>query len=77
MDSEKITFDNILDTIKNFKNKKVHIGDCIIDTFTYCSMIGGMTKTPTMSLKKESINQYVGGAGIVAKHLAAAGITCS
>ena len=74
MDSEKITFDNILDTIKNFKNKKVHIiGDCIIDTFTYCSMIGGMTKTPTMSLKKESINQYVGGAGIVAKHLAAAG----
>jgi rfaE bifunctional protein kinase chain/domain/rfaE bifunctional protein nucleotidyltransferase chain/domain len=74
MDSEKIKFDNILDTIKNFKNKKIHIiGDCIIDTFTYCSMIGGMTKTPTMSLKKESVNQYVGGAGIVAKHLAAAG----
>jgi len=74
MESEKITFDDLFETVNKFKNKKVHIiGDCIIDTFTYCSMIGGMTKTPTMSLKKEYFNNYVGGAGVVAKHLAAAG----
>ena len=52
MKSEKITFDDLFETVNKFKNKKVHIiGDCIIDTFTYCSMIGGMTKTPTMSQK--------------------------
>lgn len=74
MDSEKITFNEIIKTINSFNNKTVHIiGDCIIDTFTYCSMIGGMTKTPTMSLKKEYSKEFVGGAGIVAKHLAAAG----
>lgn len=74
MNSEKITFENIINNIYSFKNQHVHIvGDCIIDSFTYCTMIGGMTKTPTMSLKKEKTIQYVGGAGIVAKHLAAAG----
>ena len=36
-------------------------------------MIGGMTKTPTMSVRFENRNDFVGGAGIVAKHLKAAG----
>jgi rfaE bifunctional protein kinase chain/domain len=36
-------------------------------------MIGGMTKTPTMSVRFERKVDYVGGAGIVAKHLRAAG----
>src|SRR5262249_61581213 len=36
-------------------------------------MVGGNTKTPTMSVLLERKVDYVGGAGIVAKHLAAAG----
>jgi bifunctional ADP-heptose synthase (sugar kinase/adenylyltransferase) len=36
-------------------------------------MIGGQTKTPTMSVLFERQIDYVGGAGIVAKHLKAAG----
>ena len=36
-------------------------------------MIGGMTKTPTMSVRFEKKIDYVGGAGVVAKHLRAAG----
>ena len=36
-------------------------------------MIGGQTKTPTMSVLYERRTDYVGGAGIVAKHLIAAG----
>ena len=36
-------------------------------------MIGGQTKTPTMSVLFERKVDYVGGAAIVAKHLAAAG----
>ena len=33
-------------------------------------MIGGMTKTPTMSVRFESQVDFVGGAGVVAKHCA-------
>ena len=31
--------------------RRVHVvGDTIVDTFTYTTMIGGQTKTPTMSV---------------------------
>ena len=36
-------------------------------------MIGGMTKTPTMSVRFDKQADFIGGAGIVAKHLRAAG----
>src|SRR3546814_2617333 len=36
-------------------------------------MIGGQTKTPTMSVLYEDRTDYVGGAGVVAEHLRAAG----
>jgi len=36
-------------------------------------MIGGMTKTPTMSVRFEKKIDYTGGAAVVAKHLRAAG----
>lgn len=74
MESEKITFQNLKEIIKNFEKKKIHIiGDTIVDGFTNCSMIGGMTKTPTMSFKFDYNTKFLGGAGIVAKHLKAAG----
>lgn len=53
---------------------KVHvIGDTIVDSYTQTTMIGGQTKTPTLSVRQDSRTDYVGGAGIVAKHLRAAG----
>jgi hypothetical protein len=56
------------------KGVRIHVlGDTIVDTYTYCSMAGGMTKTPTMSVRMEEKVDFVGGAGIVAKHLRAAG----
>jgi bifunctional ADP-heptose synthase (sugar kinase/adenylyltransferase) len=36
-------------------------------------MIGGMTKTPTPSVRFDGRQDFIGGAGIVAAHLAAAG----
>ena len=36
-------------------------------------MLGGQGKTPTMSVKFERKDDFIGGAGIVAKHLKAAG----
>ena len=36
-------------------------------------MIGGQTKTPTISVLFDKQVDYVGGAGVVAEHLRAAG----
>lgn len=74
MEAENISFADLRNTIHSMKGVKVHVvGDTIVDSYTYCSMIGGMTKTPTMSVRFEKQVDYVGGAGIVAKHLRAAG----
>ncbi len=56
------------------EGRRVHVvGDTIVDSYTHCAMIGGQTKTPTMSVAFERKVDFVGGAGIVAKHLMAAG----
>ena len=74
MKAEDITFQNLRDAVQKLKGIKVHVvGDTIVDSYTYCSMAGGMTKTPTMSVRLENKLDFVGGAGIVAKHLSAAG----
>jgi rfaE bifunctional protein kinase chain/domain len=74
MQNENITFQNLKDSLSAMNGVKVHvIGDTIIDSYTYCSMIGGMTKTPTMSVRFEKKVDYTGGAAVVAKHLRAAG----
>ncbi len=74
MESSKITFDDLRREVKNLSGKKVHIvGDTIVDSYTHTTMIGGQTKTPTISVRYEGKTDYVGGAGIVAKHLRAAG----
>lgn len=74
MQTEGISFDDLRETVKNLVGTKVHIiGDSIVDSYTHCSMIGGMTKTPTMSLRHENKQDFTGGAAVVAKHLKAAG----
>ncbi|MCR9254919.1 MAG: PfkB family carbohydrate kinase [Alphaproteobacteria bacterium] len=49
------------------------IGDTIVDTITRTSMLGAQGKTPTISVLYDTKEDYVGGAGIVAKHMRAAG----
>ena len=74
MDAEGVTFKDLRDAIQKMNGIHVHvIGDTIVDSYTYCSMIGGMTKTPTMSVRYERKVDYTGGAAVVAKHLRAAG----
>lgn len=74
LEAERLTFSDLRDALDKLRGIKVHvIGDTIVDSYTRCSMIGGMTKTPTMSVRFEEKQDFVGGAGIVAKHLQAAG----
>ena len=74
MQGENLTFKNLRDAVGKLAGTSVHVvGDTIVDSYTYTSMIGGMSKTPTISVRFEKKIDYVGGAGIVAKHLRAAG----
>jgi rfaE bifunctional protein kinase chain/domain len=74
MESEGIGFEDLRDALRSFQGVRVHVlGDTIVDSYTYCALIGGMTKTPTFSLKFENQVDYAGGAAVVAKHVAEAG----
>ncbi|MCF8033701.1 MAG: adenylyltransferase/cytidyltransferase family protein [Desulfarculaceae bacterium] len=74
MEQERITFADLRQTLKDIQGLKVHVvGDTIVDTITHCTMIGGMSKTPTISVRYLNQDVYAGGAAVVAKHLKAAG----
>jgi len=74
MEAENVTFDDIKKTFALFSGTKVHvIGDTIVDKYSYCSILGPTTKTPTFSVKYNSTDTFVGGAGVVAKHLKSMG----
>jgi rfaE bifunctional protein kinase chain/domain len=74
MESADLTFDKLRGVVDSLGGRRVHVvGDIIVDTFTHTSMIGGQTKTPTMSVLFEKKTDYIGGAGVVAEHLRAAG----
>ncbi len=74
LESHHLVFSDLEQALDNLKGLHVHVvGDTIIDGFNYTSMIGGQTKTPTISVRHESQKDYVGGAAIVAQHLRAAG----
>jgi rfaE bifunctional protein kinase chain/domain/rfaE bifunctional protein nucleotidyltransferase chain/domain len=74
MERNKVSFNNLRETLKKIKKLKVHvIGDTIIDTHTKTNLIGGYLKTPTPSVLYQETKDYTGGAAIVAKHLKKAG----
>lgn len=69
-----ISFKDLYDSIDKLEGLKVHVvGDTIVDSYTRTHLIGGNTKTPTFSVLYEKQDDYVGGAGIVAQHMKAAG----
>ena len=70
MSKNKITFNVLRKSLEKIKKIKIHVvGDTIIDTYTKTNLIGGHTKTPTPSVLYQGNSEYIGGAGIVAKHL--------
>lgn len=72
--NNNLSFQKISKTIKSLKNFSIHVvGDTIIDKFTYTTLIGGQTKTPTLSLLRASEKKFLGGAGLVALNIRATG----
>jgi cytidyltransferase-like protein len=74
MERSGISFDKLRGTLDGMAGRRVHVvGDSIVDSYTHGAMIGGQVKTPTITVLFERKVDYLGGAAIVAKHLASAG----
>ena len=70
MQAEDITFADLRHTVRGLAGISVHIvGDTIVDKYSHCTLLGLSPKTPTFSVKLEQSKLFVGGAGVVAKHL--------
>ena len=74
MHSQNLEFSDLRAALDKMSGLKVHVvGDTIVDSYTRTNLIGGQTKTPTISVLYQGKDDYIGGAGIVAQHLNAAG----
>jgi rfaE bifunctional protein kinase chain/domain len=74
MDAEGVSFDELSAALRLFRDIHVHVvGDTIVDSYIYCTLIGGVLKTPTFSLKYERQVDFSGGAAVVSKHLRQSG----
>ena len=78
LEGEGISINQIRQNIEKFKDTPVFVlGDSIIDTYVETDLIGNNAKTPTFSTRYIREDKYVGGAAIIAKHLASAGADVS
>lgn len=74
MHHNQISFDTLRLALQRLGDFHVHVvGDTIVDSYTRTTLIGGQTKTPTFSVLHQGVDEYIGGAAIVAQHLRAAG----
>ena len=72
MQVEQLTFEHLQAALNSFKDISVTVvGDIIVDGLTTASIIGGYRKTPTPSVLVDSVSNFLGGCGIVARHIAA------
>jgi rfaE bifunctional protein kinase chain/domain len=78
MESEGIQFDDLRRALRQTEGTRVHVvGDTIVDSYSYCQMLGATAKSPTFSVRHERTDVFAGGAAVVAKHVKAAGATVS
>lgn len=74
MESERIDFDDLRAVARGLDGLRVHVvGDTIVDSYSYCSLLGATAKSPTFSVKHDFTERFSGGAAVVAKHVKAAG----
>ena len=53
------------------------VGDTIVDRYVACDPVGLSSEAPVVVVKELETQDYVGGAGIVAAHVAALGACCT
>ena len=70
----EITGPSVDETLSRFRDLHVLVvGDTIIDRYVLCDALGVASESPMLSLVQRDERSYVGGAAIVARHVAALG----
>ncbi|MDA8855617.1 PfkB family carbohydrate kinase [Alphaproteobacteria bacterium] len=59
-----------------YKLSGLVLGDVIVDEFVSCEPLGVSSEAPVLVVREQSSDKFVGGAGIVAKHVASLGASC-
>ena len=73
----KIQEDSLLRAIKDFnKMKLLVVGDTILDQYVGCDALGMSSEAPVLVVKELESRLYIGGAAVVASHIAALGAEC-
>jgi cytidyltransferase-like protein len=68
MQAEGIGFEQLHQILGKFRGIAVHVvGDTIVDSLTHTTMVGGMTKTPTPSVRFDGRQDFIGGAAVGAE----------
>jgi len=74
LESEGIQFEDLRRALRKAEGARVHVvGDTIVDSYSYCSLLGATAKSPTFSVKHDRTDVFAGGAAVVAKHVKSAG----
>ena len=67
---KKYQFSQIRELIENFKKLKVLvIGETIIDQYVFCEALGKSGKEPMLVLRDIKMEEYLGGAAAISRHL--------
>jgi rfaE bifunctional protein kinase chain/domain len=75
LDSEGLDFEDLRTALDRFSGLRVHVvGDTIVDSYSYCSVLGAAAKSPTFSVKHDFTERFAGGAAVVARHMRTAGV---
>ena len=66
----KISLNRFNSVVENFNEiKSLVIGDLIIDQYILCDALGMSQEDPTIVVSPNETKEFIGGAGIVAKHI--------
>lgn len=70
-DITPVTVEALLSRFRDLR--VVVVGDVVYDKYVFCDALGVATESPMLSLVQREERTYVGGAAIVARHIAALG----
>jgi len=72
-----ITLNNLQNRLNSFSDSKlIVIGDTIVDNYVACDALGMSAEAPVLVVKELENREFIGGASIVASHVAALGANC-
>lgn len=74
---QDINRDCLLSCIESWKDTRlIVLGDTMVDQYAACEAIGMSAEAPVVVVRELERRNYIGGAAVVASHIAALGATC-